>query len=160
MPRLPCGSDVFDVIELHSAPPNERGCRLWTGAKSRGYAKLCRAGKTVTVTRLLLAKRLGRPLRPGMHALHECDTPACVTDAHLFEGTHKQNQEDKVSKGRHVRGAEHVLSKFTDADVLIIQAAHAAGFSSYRLAEQYGVSHTAVLKAVNGKTWSHLQQET
>ena len=38
---------------------------------------------------------------PVMILLHSCDNPPCVNPAHLREGTHQDNADDKMDRGRH-----------------------------------------------------------
>ncbi len=81
-------------------------CVLTTKSLSpKGYGQVCvkRYGKRVVGDhRRALIDHLGRPLGPGMQALHGCDNPACISteSGHLYEGTHAQNMRDKAERGR------------------------------------------------------------
>ena len=59
-----------------------------------------RQGKVVHESRIVLAKKLGRPLKEKHQALHHCDNPGCIEPEHLWEGTQKQNLADARAKGR------------------------------------------------------------
>jgi hypothetical protein len=78
---------------------DENGCLLFPSA-TRGYhfpvwIKGPGGGSYRKVHRLILERKLGRPIRPGYHALHTCDHPSCVNPEHLYEGTDKDNARDR-----------------------------------------------------------------
>jgi hypothetical protein len=73
----------------------ENGCKLW----SHRYPKVKVDGqKEYLVTRLLLERKLGRPLTPWLFACHTCDNPCCVNPDHLYAGTVKDNAHDRTLK--------------------------------------------------------------
>lgn len=98
------GSKVHDYKELLLSRVFHclSGCWLWTGAVSRGranYGSLGYHGKSERAHRVSYKEFVGT-IPAGLHVLHACDTPLCINPRHLFLGTHKENMQDKIKKGR------------------------------------------------------------
>lgn len=85
------------------------GCHVWQRALVPGgygaFGVPAEGGwKRVRANRWALERKLGRPLLPGLSALHHCDNPPCVNEDHLYEGTQKQNIGDAIARQRHRPG--------------------------------------------------------
>jgi hypothetical protein len=77
-------------------------CQIWQGdrgGKHDGYGRFRRAGKWVRAHRLAWEQANG-PIPDGMLVCHHCDVPLCINPKHLFLGTHQDNTDDMVRKGR------------------------------------------------------------
>lgn len=74
-------------------------CWEWRGARTEdGYGRFGAHWRAHVVSWEL---NHGRPVPPGMQVCHHCDNPSCVNPWHLFLGTHQDNIDDKMRKGRH-----------------------------------------------------------
>lgn len=100
----------------------------------------------------------GTPCPPGHEGCHHCDNPPCCNPAHVYYGTRQDNVDDKVSRGRQLRGSQMTQAKLTEADVLAMRERFAAGESMGLLAAEYGVTTSTVSNVVNGRrgVWSHV----
>ncbi|KKL79550.1 hypothetical protein LCGC14_2013720 [marine sediment metagenome] len=75
-------------------------CWLWTGhIKSNGYG-----GYGPETVHRKVYKELVGEIPKGMLVCHHCDVKSCVRPNHLFLGTHKDNTQDAVKKGRMASG--------------------------------------------------------
>jgi hypothetical protein len=101
--------DAFARIERHVDRSGD--CHIWLGVVSGdgGYGKLTIDKKSYSVPRLVLEKKLGRPIRPGCMACHTCSANypvddvsyrRCINPNHLYEGTPADNSRDRVEQGR------------------------------------------------------------
>lgn len=87
---------------------------------------------------------------------HACDNPPCINVDHLSVGTHADNTRDKVERGRQCRGSGIGLSVLKEEDITPIRARIATGESMQTIANDYGVSHTAISRIKRGITWRHI----
>ena len=65
------------------------------GQHRRRYPTLNVDGRTRPAGRVLLERKLGRPIHPGYICRHTCDRHRRVNDAHLVEGTPAENMQDR-----------------------------------------------------------------
>lgn len=137
------------------------GCWLWAGTRSpSGYGRVMHKGKNSAAHRVSYLLHHG-PIPEGLFICHRCDTPACVNPDHLFAGTHMQNMEDAIRKGRlksyfkpgfddYPRGEKHGSAKLTAEKVRQIrQRTEIARI----VAADFGVHHTTVVKIRSGQIW-------
>lgn len=139
----------------------ENGCWEWNASNSGGgpgncYGTLNREGH-YKAHRYMYEKKVG-PIPEGHEVMHKCDNTLCVNPEHLMTGTHQDNMEDKVRKGRCAlnRGVENAAAKLTPAKVREVRASLSRGEQCASLGRKYGVSEVAIGLIKRGKTWRHV----
>lgn len=157
----------------HAGEPNEFGCMLWTGmVLENGYGKFYRSRRdTEDGKRNIIAHRFAfefahGPIPDGMGVLHRCDENypvsdityrRCVNPLHLFIGTQRDNNNDKVAKGRQMKGEKHPFATVTDEIVRSMRRRYDAGLATQsRLARELGMSIANVSHIVRRLTWKHV----
>lgn len=77
-------------------------CWNWCGAKNGdGYGSIGFDGEIYVVTRIIARVAFAYlDFKDSMLICHTCDNPSCINPRHLFIGTHKDNFNDMVKKGR------------------------------------------------------------
>lgn len=145
-------------FDFHAVKHPE-GCWEWKGVHSTlGYGKMMRGRGNLIHAHRFSYERANGPLPQGKLVLHQCDNPGCTRPEHLFAGTHAENTADMIKKGRHGKGystgAKNPAAKLTEADILKIRAHPSKGI--LKLAKEYGVHRSAILKIRSRQTWSHI----
>lgn len=146
----------MDVIHLDAyIPEPNSGCFLWEGGYGGNGRPMIYTGTvngvpvTENVAVLVLERKLGRKIKSRYWACHTCDNPACVNEAHLYEGTPSQNAIDYL-----LRGKRHSKLKLTPEDVTYILNSK---LSSGELARRYELHRTTIIKIRSRKLWGHVQ---
>ena len=141
-------------------PDMDSPCWEWVASKNRdGYGQFRLDGNTKKAHRVsALWAGIISDITDGDCVLHECDNPACVNPDHLWRGSHEQNMEDMVSKGRShsFKGELSPLAKLTEKEVRCIKNLLKAGAQQNLIAKQFGVSVPTISKINVGTSWSHV----
>lgn len=138
-------------------------CWEWQASlKPNGYGQFNLHNKIVYAHRFSWEITINKS-PDGFVVCHSCDNRLCVNPGHLFIGSHADNVQDKVRKGRlpsvdktaHY-GEQHGCHKLTSEQVLYIRAKAAIGdVSQVSVAREMGVSPTTISRIVIGKRWKH-----
>lgn len=89
------------------------------------------------------------PVPDGMSVCHHCDNPLCVRPDHLFLGTHAENIQDAVGKGK--------IATLSPGDVRLVRGLRRRGLTQQEVAERLGVSRTTISHIDTGATWGWLK---
>jgi hypothetical protein len=127
---------------------HETGCWPWVGAvDAYGYGQFQRCTKA---HRFSWQVHRG-PIPNGKCVLHRCDNRRCVNPAHLFIGSHADNNKDMAKKGRHGR------RKITNDQVREIRA---SSLTQKELGRKYGLDQTTISDIKLGYTFKYVSGGT
>lgn len=120
-----------------------------------GYPQIKVRGRTRNVHRVLYESKYGE-IEKGLEVRHRCDNPACINIRHLELGSHFDNVQDMVQRGRNAKGSKNGRAKLTEEIVLQILKSEQ---SNSDLSKQYGVTISAIEQIRQRKTWKHVSNE-
>ena len=135
--------------------PNS-GCWLWSASlRNGGYGQFWVNGRAVLAHRFSWELHKGK-IPEGKIVRHRCDTAACTNPSHLEIGTHQDNADDMVSRGRslHLPGELGHNSKLSAVDVKEIRRLLSLQIPQKQIAEKFGVSQPTICLINRKKTWA------
>lgn len=144
----------WDRVDKSAGPDK---CWPWQGHRlPTGYGRLVLHGKFIGAHRV--AYELEYNKKPGdLFVCHKCDNPICCNPRHLFLGTHQDNMDDKVQKGRNPSGAQSSRATISEAQAQEILDRVTAGEAGASIARDMNVSEFIVSRIKHRKTWTALK---
>lgn len=91
----------------------------------------------------------------SLFVCHKCDNPKCVNPNHLFLGTAKDNNLDKVSKNRQAKGrsSDNELIKINQEIADEIRKLQKQGLTYKELCDKFNLAKSTISYIVNNKIW-------
>ncbi len=170
---LEAGSQVMRFFVMDTETKNRVRDRFWSkvniksdsecwewsaGLLSKRYGGFYINGKTCRSHRIAWELHFG-DIPDNLCVCHECDNPKCVNPNHLFLGTHTDNMQDMIRKGRGAKGVYRINNpKLSPDQIIEIRIKYAAGkCSQENLGRRYNISETQIGRIVRGEQWPHVQ---
>jgi hypothetical protein len=151
-PKGECLEFLYKAIKLETDD-----CIIWPYSKSdNGYGVIHYKGKKTFVHRLALILTVGEPLEYKPNALHVpeiCHNRACSNPRHLYWGSYKDNQADRLIDGTSNQGERSSSAKLTEAQVLDIRADNRV---NRLIALDYDITRATVTEIKTRRTWKHI----
>jgi hypothetical protein len=149
---------VLPRLIAKAEDPDVNGCINWLGNKDTlGYGRISVDGKLQLVHRVSYMLYYGN--YPKYNACHSCDNPSCINPFHLFDGTHQDNVNDKIKKGRSIPGnhvGEHNgRAKLTLELVRQIRLEKQLTKATNKtLSEKYNIGRSQMTRIINKVQWN------
>jgi len=146
----------IDKLQLN--PNND--CIEWTGKLNQdGYGQIS-VGSREEQSKIRAHRWAfqlfigGQILDPSIMICHHCDNRKCVAPDHLFAGTHQDNMDDMVNKGRSAKG----INVRNNSHLTIEQVSNIKyGKEPYSYyVDKYNISKSTVSDIRNGRTWTEV----
>lgn len=129
-------------------------CWLWNGCFAKfGYGIMRYKRKRILAHRWSYIIYKDKRIKNKV-ICHKCDNPKCVNPGHLFMGTHNDNVQDMMKKGRQRFGITRKNTKLTDEQVFYAYKNRQIG--SVQMGKYLGVSHSCISMIRSGKRRRHL----
>ena len=134
-------------------------CLFWPFASySNGYGHLKYEGREWVASRLMCQMAHGPAPTPEHEAAHSCGRggDGCIHPKHLSWKTRLDNQRDRIGHGTSNRGSTNGQATLTESEVSKIVARLNAGDRQQSIADNFGVTQTAISQINLGKKWGWL----
>jgi len=138
---------------------NQDGCWIWQGGhqSAAGYGMFWYRGRTIGAHRASWLIFNEGEIPPKHVVMHKCDDRMCVNPRHLRLGTHRDNMQDAVDKGRIAFGGRSARTSLDEMTVAAMRGEFIPGRYGEltRIANKYNVKLSTVSMIIHGNNWKY-----
>lgn len=168
---IPPSGRFWSNVDMSGGPD---ACWIWKLKKYKGYGQVKFNGRH-RQAHCVAWELTNGPIPEGKCVCHDCpggDNRACLNPKHLWLGTHQENMQDMVDKGRSLkgdmnparrrietrpRGSDHGKAITNESDVIQMRNLYYAGeFNSSQLAIRFGLSKCQTARILAGRVWKQI----
>ncbi len=137
------------INKILSLINHEGECWIWKKCTNTdGYGSIWAFNKGWRIHRLSYFLFIGE-IPKGLLVCHTCDKPACFNPAHLWVGTHKENMEDMMRKGRTLYAEQRPNNKISTQMRPVIAKKYLSGMTMKSIAKEYNCHEATIFTAIN-----------
>lgn len=145
-----------EEFESRIMPEPNTGCWLWIGKIDKdGYGGMSYNLVYDRAHRWSYQIYTG-PILDDLYILHHCDTRSCVNPDHLYQGTPKNNSNDRVRRNRGAIGEAHGGSKLDSLQIKVIRSLQSSGIEQKEIAKYFNVTPALINLIIKNKLWKNL----
>lgn len=135
-------------------------CWGWHTSKKNNYGRVQNKGKQKQAHRISWELHYGE-IPKGLFVCHHCDNKNCVNPKHLFLGTCSDNVQDMLNKNLdNTKGEKHKKNKLKEKEVEeIIVKTKIYNMNQRKLAKEYNVSQSLIMRIATNRNWKHLDRD-
>lgn len=140
---------------------DKNGCWEMKPYKGHRYPNLQVNNMSIRANRLSWEIYNNKKIPSGYCCLHLCDNTTCINPKHLIIGTHKENMQDMIKKGRDKkdgpkgeRCAQHKLKKEQVIEIKKMLKGKKVNMSE--IARKYNVNNVTIFNIRHGHTWKNI----
>jgi|SRR5580765_1234679 len=129
-------------------------CWIWIGSRlDDGYGQFNLDGQTVRAHRYSFFLAHGK--WPTLDVLHHCDNPSCVRSDHFYEGTDKDNAQDRDTRRRRKapKGEANGRAILTRPKIQELKNRFSHGETIVTFIQETGLNRSTISRALNGRSW-------
>lgn len=134
------------------------GCWGWKASiNHRGYGAIRFKNKKMNAHRASWIIHTGIDPKEK-NVCHKCDNRLCCNPDHLFLGTHQDNMDDMLQKGRRVniKGEQCPWAKLTQQDIHMMLALFEKGFTNKAVGKLFNIHGATAGEIKRGEIWGHV----